>query len=57
MLGAFHILQTESERTIVEVELVEVHSLHQVSQSFGLKGSESRVTDSPVGQQEQVSVV
>lgn len=34
--------------TILEVELVEVHSLHQVSESFRLKRGESRVTDPPV---------
>lgn len=33
---------------ILKVEFVKVHALHQVSKSFWLKGSQSRVTDSRV---------
>lgn len=37
------------EPTILKVELVKVHALHQVSKGLWLKRSQSRVTDSPVG--------
>lgn len=33
--------------TVVEVKLVEVHPFHQVTQRFGFKRGQSRVTDSP----------
>lgn len=39
---------TKKQLTVLEVELVKVHALHQVSQRFGLKRGQSRVTDSPV---------
>lgn len=33
--------------TVLEVEAVEVHALHQVAQRFGLEGGEPRVADLP----------
>lgn len=33
--------------TVFKVELVEVHSLHQVPQSLGFKGGESRIANPP----------
>lgn len=33
--------------TILKVELMEVHSLNQVSKCFGLKRGQARVTDPP----------
>lgn len=42
--------QTSLRLTVLKVELVEVHALHQVSQRFGLKRGQSGVTDSPVTQ-------
>jgi len=34
--------------TVVEVEPVEVHPLHQVAEPLGLKGGQTRVADLPV---------
>lgn len=36
--------------TVLEVEAVEVHALHQVAQGLGLKGGEPRVADLPARQ-------
>lgn len=35
--------------TVLEIEAVEVHPLHQVAQCLGLKGGEPRVADLPAG--------
>lgn len=35
--------------TIVKVEAVEVHPLHQVAEALGLKRGQARVADLPVG--------
>lgn len=42
------ILKSREWLTVFKVELVKIHALHQVSQSFRLKRSQARVTDSPV---------
>lgn len=39
--------ENKTQLTVLEVELVKVHPLHQVSQRFGLKRGQAGVADSP----------
>lgn len=41
--------------TIVKVEAVEVHPLHQVAEALGLKRGQARVADLPVGRRTRAS--
>lgn len=44
-----------SALTIVKVEAVEVHPLHQVAEALGLKRGQARVADLPVGRRTRAS--
>lgn len=46
---AVQVAQAGRVLTVLEVEAVEVHPLHQVAQCLGLKGGEPRVADLPAG--------
>lgn len=50
LMGTEQPAESEQQLTVLKVELVEVHALHQVSQRLGLKRGQPGVTDSPVTQ-------